>query len=197
MTGPAFHDVVGGDVPAPERERLLVAHEALLAAGPPPELPPGLAHAPDPEPKVSYLPQRRRFAAIAIAAALALTALMGGYAIGQNRAGGGFHTAWVAQLQGPGARGSIKVGNRDTAGNWPMILSVHGLQRLPAGGYYELLLTRKGRSVASCGTFLVTAGDTDVRLNAPYKLKTFDGWVVTRHLPGSTAEPILLQTSKV
>jgi hypothetical protein len=196
VTGPAFDDVVGVDVSAPERERLLGAHEALLAAGPPPELPPGLAHAPDPEPKVSYLPQRRRFTAIAIAAALALAALMGGYVLGQKRASG-FQTAWVVQMRGPGATASIKVGDSDAAGNWPMLLSVTGLQRLPAGGYYELSLTRKGRSVASCGTFVVTTDNTDVQLNAPYRLKTFDGWVVTRHLAGQSREPVVLRTNRV
>ena len=114
MTGPDFDELIGGDVPAAEREQLLGAHEALLAAGPPPELPPGLEHAPDPEPKVSFLPKRRRYTAFAVAAAIALVALMGGYAFGQKRAGGGFHTAWVAQLQGPSATGSIKVGTRDS-----------------------------------------------------------------------------------
>lgn len=197
MTGFEFDDLIGGDVPAEERERLLGAHEALLAAGAPPELPPGLAHAPDPEPKVSFLPRRRRYTAFAIAAAVALAALMGGYAFGQKSAGGGFRTAWVAQLQGPGASASLKVGNQDTAGNWPMILTVSGLERLPAGGYYELLLTRKGKPVASCGSFIVHAGSTDVRLNAPYKLKTFDGWVVARHLADRSSEPVVLRTSKV
>jgi Anti-sigma-K factor rskA len=197
VTGPEFDDLIGTDVPAEERERLLAAHEALLTAGAPPELPPGLTHAPDPEPKVSFLPKRRRYTAFAIAAAIALAALMGGYAFGQKSAGGGFRTAWVVQLQGPSASGSLKVGAQDGAGNWPMILTVHGLARLPAGGYYELLLTRKGKPVASCGTFVVTEGGTDVRLNAPYKLKTFGGWVVGRHLADQSAERIVLRTSKV
>jgi Anti-sigma-K factor rskA len=197
VSGPEFDDLIGGDIPAEERERLLAAHEALLASGAPPELPPGLAHAPDPEPKVSFLPKRRRYTAVAIAAAIAVAALMGGYAFGQRSAGGGFRTAWVAQLQGPSASGSLKVGTQDQAGNWPMILTVNGLARLPAGGYYELLLTRKGKPVASCGTFVVDSGSTDVRLNAPYKLKTFDGWVVGRHMAGHMAEPIVLRTSKV
>ena len=197
MTVPEFDDLIGTDVPAEERERLLAAHEALLTAGAPPELPPGLAHAPDPEPKVSFLPKRRRYTAFAIAAAIALAALMGGYAFGQKSAGGGFRTAWVVQLQGPSADASLKVGTQDAAGNWPMILTVHGLARLPAGGYYELMLTRKGKPVASCGAFIVNAGSTDVRLNAPYKLKTFGGWVVTRHLADRSPAHIVLRTSKV
>jgi Anti-sigma-K factor rskA len=198
VTGPEFNDLIGRDVPAGEREQLLRAHEALLTAGPPAELPPGLEHAPDPEPKVTFLPKRRRYTAIAVAAAIALVALAGGYAFGQNRAGGGFRTAFVAQLEGPGtASGEIEVGNVDSAGNWPMILSVDGLKRLPAGGYYELLLTRAGKPVASCGTFVVDSNGTRVRLNAPYKLKTFDGWVVARHVNGVPGEPVVLRTSRV
>ena len=195
MTGPEFDDLVGPDLPAAERERLRGAHEALLVAGPPPELPPGLERAPDPEPKVSYLPKRRRYTVFALAAAIALVAVMGGYAVGK-RHGGSFETAWVAPLHGPGASGSIKVGPRDSAGNWPMLVSVDGLATLPKGGYYELLLTRKGRPVVSCGTF-VTAGATDVRLNVPYQLKNFDGWVVARHLPGRRSEPVVLRTNRV
>ena len=196
MTGPEFDDLIGADVPAVEREHLRGAHEALLAAGPPPELPPGLERAPDPEPKVTFLPKRRRYTALAAAAAIALLALLGGFAWGQKHAGS-FQAAWVAQLQGPGATASLKVGDQDAAGNWPMRLTVHGLAQLPPGGYYELLLTRKGKPAASCGTFVVDSGGTDVRLNAPYKLKTFDGWVVARHLAGQTHEPIVLRTARI
>ncbi len=99
MTGPEFDDLIGDDVPAGERDDLLGAHEALLAAGPPPELPPGLEHAPDPEPKVSFLPKRRRYTAFAAAAAIALVALMGGFAWGQKH-GASFRTAWVAPAAG-------------------------------------------------------------------------------------------------
>jgi hypothetical protein len=196
VTGPEFDDLIGPDVAAGEREQLRIAHEALLIAGPPPELPPGLAHAPDPEPKVTFLPNRRRYTALAAAAAIALLALLGGFAWGEKR-GGGFQAAWVAELQGQGATGSLKVGDKDSAGNWPMRLTVQGLAQLPPGGYYELLLTRKGKPAASCGTFVVEKGSTDVRLNAPYKLKTFDGWVVARHLAGRTREPIVLRTTRI
>ena len=196
MIGPEFDDLVGPDVPAVDREHLLRAHEALVTAGPPPELPLGLEHAPDPEPKVAFLPNRRRYTALGVAAAIALLALLGGFAWGQKH-GGDFQAAWVAQLQGPGATGSLKVGDVDSAGNWPMRLTVHGLAQLPAGGYYELLLTRKGKPAASCGTFVVDEASTDVRLNAPYKLKTFDGWVVARHLAGQTRESIVLRTTRI
>ena len=45
---PPFDEIVDPD--DPERARLEAVHELLVAAGPPPELPPALEHAP-PEPK--------------------------------------------------------------------------------------------------------------------------------------------------
>ncbi len=195
---PDFAELVGADVPAEERERLQRAHELLVAAGPPPELPPELAAVPSPEPKVTLLPQRRRFTAIGLAAALALAAFFAGYFIGGTRSGG-FHVAAVSEMHGtaaaPGALATIRLAERDSAGNWPMKLSVRGLKPLPRGGYYELYLSRHGRPAASCGTFTVHAGTTTVRLNAPYPLKEYDGWVVTRHASGRPGEsPVLLTT---
>jgi hypothetical protein len=82
----------------------------------------------------------------------------------------------------------------DEAGNWPPKLVVHGLKPLPKGQYYEMFLTNGHKPSASCGTFRVTStgGDT-VRLNAPYNLRRFDGWVVTRERPGTHA-PVVLTT---
>ena len=76
----------------------------------------------------------------------------------------------------------------DKAGNWPMRFTVQGLPQLPRGGYYELYLTRHGRIAAACGTFNVHGGRTTVSLNAPYHLREYDGWVVTRHLPSRPQE---------
>ena len=73
-------------------------------------------------------------------------------------------------------------------------MTVQGLPKLTSGGYYELYLTRHGRIAATCGTFNVHGGRTVVRLNAPYRLDRFDGWVVTRHLPrraGEATRPVL------
>ena len=51
MSGPDFDELVGGDdLPGPERERLQRVHELLVAAGPPPELPPELVQ-PDLDPR--------------------------------------------------------------------------------------------------------------------------------------------------
>jgi hypothetical protein len=66
-----------------------------------------------------------------------------------------------------------------------MSLRVRGLR---AGATYELWLTRDGKLAESCGSFAVAAGTTEVPLNAPYRLKEYDGWVVVE--AGST-EPVL------
>jgi phage protein D len=78
-----------------------------------------------------------------------------------------------------GADATLLVGEIDEAGNWPMEMTIRGLPALPQGQRYELLLTRDGAPVVSCGTFVVD-GETAVFLNAPYKLRSYDGWVVTR-----------------
>ncbi len=195
---PDFDELVGTDLPENERKRLLRAHELLLAAGPPEELPPALAHAPDPEPKVALLPQRRRYTLIGLAATLALAAFGVGYFAG-GFGGSGFTTAFARPMHGtalaPHALATIRIADVDRAGNWPMRFSVNGLQPLPKGGYYELFLTRHGRPVATCGTFNVHDGTAVVRLNAPYLLKQFDGWVVTRHLPTTRGTGAVLMTT--
>jgi hypothetical protein len=195
---PDFDALVGTDLPAEERARLLRAHEALLAAGPPPELPPALEHPPDPEPRVSFLPQRRRFTLIGLAAAIALVAFGGGWLAGGR--GGDFNTSFTKSMHGtslaPNALATIRIAAKDGAGNWPMRFSVNGLKPLPTGGYYELYLSRHGKPVATCGTFIVHGGTTVVRLNAPYDLRKFDGWLVTEHdVAGATgAGPVVMTT---
>jgi hypothetical protein len=58
---------------------------------------------------------------------------------------------------------------------------------LPAGRY-ELWLTRDGKLAETCGVFAVADGETTVPLNAPYALKSFDGWVV---VPSGDTTPVL------
>ncbi len=93
----------------------------------------------------------------------------------------------------PSAAAQIDVGYSDAAGNWPMRVRVVGLRPLPLGAYYEMYLTRGGRSIASCGTFTVHRGTTQVRLNAP-EYRRGDGWIVVRHGPGGGESPPLLST---
>src|SRR4051794_41943180 len=67
---PDFEDLVGTDLEPEERDRLRRAHDLLIAAGPPPELPPALADPMGP-PEAEVIPfwNRRRNAALAVLAA--------------------------------------------------------------------------------------------------------------------------------
>ena len=199
---PDFNELVGEDVPAAETDRLRRAHDLLLAAGPLPELPPGLA-----EPNVGerrtrrdenvyqLLPKRRTGAALALAAAIALIAFLGGYLSGYR------HNGFTAQYSVPmhasaglGGSAQIKIGERDSHGNLPLRLEIKGLPKLNAG-YYEMYLTR-GKRLWTCGTFTAGGQNTvKVSLTIPYQLRNGDGWIVTKELPGrSTPGPTVLTT---
>jgi anti-sigma-K factor RskA len=185
---PDFDELVGEDLAAGERARLRGVHDLLVAAGPPAELSPELEHAPTVGGTVRFLPRRRRGAVLLLAAALAAAVFGGGFLTGAVTHGGGTKSATPpipmhGTAAAPNARGSIALLTADKAGNWPMRFTVQGLPKLPRGGYYELYVTKQGRITASCGVFNVHGGRTTVSLNAPYT-SGFDGWVVTKHLPG-------------
>jgi hypothetical protein len=174
-------DLIGDDVGPDELERLQRVHTLLEQAGPPPSLSPGLARPPAPGAEVIRFPRRYRpLAAVGAAAAAALLFAVG-YLVGDS----GPSTEFTVPMTGAGgARGTLVVYAKDAAGNWPMRLRVSGL----AEGRYALWLTRGGKPAEPCGTFAVASGETSVPLNAPYKLRTFDGWVV---VPSGTQEPVL------
>ena len=196
---PDFDDLLGGEELSPdERRRLRLAHDLLVRAGPPPELPPALAEPPETRASVRLLPRRRRFATLLVAAALLLVAFGGGYLVAHHgRSSSSPAVAFTVRMHGtagaPQAVASLQVLAKDRAGNWPMLMRVRGLKPLPKGGYYELFLTRNGKLGPPCGTFRVHGGTTEVPLNAPYRLKRFNGWVVTQHVEGRSAanEPLL------
>jgi hypothetical protein len=182
---PTFDDLVGSD--DAERSRLRSVHDLLVAAGPSAELPPELEQAPVPPGTVLTFP-RRRFTAIA-AATIAAAILLGvGYAIGYHNSPPG--PVQTIAMRGPaGASGSLDLLPQDGAGNWPMRLRVSGLRPLPRGQTYTLWLTKGGRLAESCGAFAVATGTTTVPLNAPYRLRQFDAWVVVR--TGSSGPAVL------
>lgn len=199
MSGPPeLEHLVGEDLPTEERERLRRVHDLLVAAGPPPELPPSLAKAPPlPTAQPGFLPRRRRAAVLLLAAALTAAAFGGGYLAGSG--GSSFRTSFVVPMHGTdaahGALASIRVGKRDPAGNWPMLVTVRGLKSLPRGGYYQLFLTRNHRPAASCGIFTVRGAVTAVRFSVPYELRNYDGWVLAVHLPGGAETSRILMTT--
>jgi hypothetical protein len=204
--GPEFDDLVGGEVTGGERERLRRTHELLLEAGPAPELSPGLASGPTLGMTLSRRPRRTRRRLTLLAAAIVSVALvfLAGYVSGNGGGGGssGVSAIRTLQLRGtgaaPNALASLRLLPAD-AGNWPMTLTVTGLPAPPARSYYEVYLVRGGKPWASCGTFVVAdpATATTVTLNAPYRLRSTDRWVVTRQGAESTepGQAVLQQTA--
>jgi hypothetical protein len=200
---PDFDELVGGEAGGEERERLRATHELLAQAGPPPELPPWLEQPPAPWLSLDERRRQRaqgphRWSRFLVPVAAAAAALLLGIAIGGGRGGGSFHAVFHVKMHGTrtaaGALAILDVGDRDRAGNLPMILKVDGLKQLPQGGYYELFLTRHGRLAGSCGTFTVGRAVTAVPLNAPYTLQRGDGWVVVDHVPGQPGHRTVLTT---
>ena len=201
---PNFDELIGTEATGAERELLHHAHDLLVQAGPPPELPPSLQKAPNFG--VFSLHQRRvvkRRALILLAAALSVAVVFfAGYAV---RGGGSSAKApnpvLALPLKGtsalPKAHATLQVWKaRD--GNWPMTLSVVGLPKLANHGYYEVYLVRNGHPWGLCGTFRGAGSSTalTVTLNAPYSLHKGDSWVVTRPT-ASGSEPGLTVLSPV
>jgi hypothetical protein len=195
---PDFRELVG-DLPEEERTRLERVHELLIAAGPPPELPPALVE-PDLDPReenIAFLPRRRAGFVLGIAAAVGIAAFLGGFLAGRTKEP--FQEVFKVPMQGTAqaanASATIQVGKADEAGNWPLKVVVRGLKPLPKGQYYEMFLTRGHKAAATCGTFRVAKSGDSVRLNAPYNFRSFDGWVVIREVPGSNRHPVVLTTT--
>ena len=186
---PPFDDLIEPD--DPDRARLQQAHELLIAAGPPPELPPRLESAPA-EPKAAVINfPRRRYTTIAAVAVAACVLFGVGYAIG-GRDSPDKPVQTIAMEGAKGATASINLLAPDKAGNWPMQLEVSGLPALPTGKSYTLWLTKDGALAESCGSFVVGEGTTKVPLNAPYKLKRFESWVIVKT---GTTSPLLLSAA--
>jgi len=192
MRPPSFEELVGPEIESGERERLRRVHALLVEAGPPPEMTPELEAGPTFGTTLGARQRRSRIRrrAMLLAAAVAVLALvfLGGYLAGNP---GKTASGHILQLSGtpaaPHAIASLQIEPKDAAGNWPMKLAVEGLPALPAQSYYEVYLVRDGKPWASCGEFVVARGSrgTTVQLNAPYRLKPGDTWIVTRQ--GSAA----------
>jgi hypothetical protein len=176
-----------------ERERLRRVHDLLLQAGPPAELSPEI----EAGPTFAMMLQRprrragRRVMLLAAAVTVVALAFLAGYTTGNDGGNGngppkGHTLSLVGTKAAPGALASLRIDPVDAAGNWPMLISVTGLPKLPQHGYYTVYLVRDGKPLAPCGTFVVAGkgpGDP-VWLNAPYQLRKGDSWVVTRQMPG-------------
>lgn len=193
---PRFEELVGAETTGAERERLRQAHELLVQAGPPAELPPGLRRAPSM--KVTRLQDRRkakRQVLVLIAAAVAVAAVFAvGYGLGNHGGGGKISlSAQTLDLRGtafaPHARATLEVWH-EKDGNVPMTLRVVGLHTLAPHRYYDVYLVRGGQVEpwGLCGTFRVGNSSRVLTLsfNAPYSHQKGDSWVVTRPGPAGS-----------
>ena len=201
---PDFHELVGDEGGREELDRLRRVHDLLVAAGPPPELSPAVAGPPEvEESKVLEFKRRRPATLLAIGVAAAAAAFVIGYVVGDRQNSFSANGAPIP-MHGIGkavaARGDIKVGSHDSGGNYPLEMSVQGLAQVPKGGWYELLLSKKGRPTLPCGDFAVDGTRTTIRLSVPYdfselhKKHLFDGWVVVLHKPGQHTAPVVMTT---
>jgi hypothetical protein len=196
--GPDFHELVGEDFSPEEEARLRRAHDLLLQAGPPPEVPPALAKPAQEGDKVRVLPRRRRGAVVLLAAALSAAAFGAGYLFGGRDEGAkAFKADHTVRLHGtalaPRALATVQVGKPDKNGNLPMLVTAQGLRRMGKSGYYTLALTKNGRPVVTCGTFRMGSNPrTSVRMAVAYDVSSFDGWVITEYKHGRKAEPVVL-----
>ena len=123
--------------PEEERARLERVHDLLIAAGPPPELPPALHRA-----RSRPAGRERRVPAAPPGRARAgnrrggrSRAFLGGFLAGRQKEP--FPKVFEVPMQGTAqaanASASIEVGKADAAGNWPLKVVVRGLQATPEG----------------------------------------------------------------
>jgi hypothetical protein len=185
---PSFDELVGTDLPAGERKRLLRVHELLLEAGPPPEVP-------TEAPVVELRPRRRRGVLLALAATFVAAVFAVGVVVGNRTAGpsADFDVALAGTAAAPSATATLTVFDLDEAGNWPMEMTVEGLAPATSGNAYQLWLTKSDQLVELCGAFRTNAdGKATVPMNAPYRFRDFDGWVVVEE---GTRTPLLTTTT--
>jgi hypothetical protein len=197
MSGPDFRELVGDDLPGEERARLQRVHDQLVAAGPPPELPPALQDPPAAGASVSWLPRRRLGAALVLAAALALSAFGAGFLLGKSRDSDAsvFKPEKTVLLGAQDKTVVVRVGKPDDAGNRPMLVTVEGLRRLPEGDYYTLFMTKKGKPVATCGTFNVSGTErNDVRFVVAYDFDRYDGLLLAEYRVSDHKDHPVLRT---
>ena len=195
---PDFDELVGNDLSAHERERLERVHHMLVAAGPPPELPQELAEAPRPEGRLVELARRRARTGLVLAAAIMIAAFATGYLLGARGEDSVPSSALPAKQVVLGKTADrlavVSIGERDPNGNWPMVVQVEGLDHLSGGDYYTLFMTKKGKAVATCGTFNVAEdGLTTIRFSVAYDPDRYDGLMLAEYDRGTHKDTPLLR----
>jgi hypothetical protein len=199
-----FDDIVDTHGLDPSEElRLRRVHDLLIAAGPPPELPPALREPPSThQAQIIPFPKfpPRRFGSIAIiAAAAVLAAFAGGYFLGHSKKSTftAEHVVVMHRTDGSAsALATLLIAKPDDVGNWPMRLKVRGLPtQAPGTAFYELWVTRNGKVLDPCGSFRVHGKTTTVAFTVPYRFHRGDGWVVTAQPNGDSAPGRIVLTT--
>jgi hypothetical protein len=183
---PRFGDLVGNDLSPAERERLEHVHDMLVAAGPPPELPQELAEAPQPQGRLVDLARKRLRTGLLLAATLVIATFAFGYFLGARGEDSATSTLTPTKQVVLGKAADrfavVGIGERDSNGNWPMVVRVEGLEHLSKGDYYTLFMTREGKPVVQCGTFNVAEdGLTTISFPVAYDPARYDGLLLTRY----------------
>jgi hypothetical protein len=183
--GPDFRDLVGNDLAPDQEARLRRAHDLLVAAGPPPELPDQLAEPPAPQGRLLTLAQNRLRTGLVLAAAFVLAAFALGYLVGAGNESSesGFEPVQTAVLGKSGDRlAVVRIGKTDGDGNTTMLVTLEKLDHLTDGDYYTLFMTRGGKPIVTCGTFNVDDDrTTTVRLNVGYEIDRYDGLLLAEY----------------
>jgi hypothetical protein len=192
---PDLHELLGGDLPEDEVERLR-GIDALLRSvpAPPHEIPLSLTHAVE---QLAVQPARipRRRMAVAIAFAVLVAALA--FGVGRwSSDDESFEEAWSAELvateDGGDASAVVRVGERDEeSGNMELVLDVSGLPPLEPDAFYALWLVEDGEWSATCGYFSVGEGETTVRMTVSYDIRRFEAWAVSTGHPNDHGPQLL------
>jgi hypothetical protein len=191
---PDFDELMEGVESEEERDRLRRVHDLLVSSAPPPELSSALATPVSPpaedDADDEWLPKRRLGAGLLVGFAALAAAFGIGYAVGkdpaqQPSAAPPAPTEVISlrpRDQNNTAGASIRLGTKGSDGNWPLVVTIRGLDQLGGGDYYALVLTKKGKPIVTCGTFNVSRqGATTIRMIAAYRLDNFDGWAITQY----------------
>ena len=202
---PDFDELMEGVESPEERDRLRRVHDLLIATRPPPELSAALASPQSPPAEEDaadeWLPQRRIGAGLLVGFAALAAAFGIGYIVGndsgeQPSAAAPTPTRVISLRpsdQNNTAGASIRLGRKGPDGNWPMVVTVRGLDHLTRGDYYTLALTKKGKPIVTCGTFNVSPqGATTIRMIAAYDLNSFDGWAITEYDAQSHGDRVVM-----
>ncbi len=187
-----------GDLDPADEARLRRVHALLVAAGPPAELPAGLADPPAAEVVPLASRRRRPTVVVLLAAAVAAACFGTGYLIATGVHGGGAHVVQVVELQGQqNSFASLQVESADANGNWPMHLTVSGLPQLTGRhAHYVLMLWNHGKPAALCGMFRVgKSGAATVTFSVPYAITKSTRFVVTEMVPGAHFPGEVVMTS--